>query len=100
FTIGLIGLVLVLFAYGVFTTIQAATLEKRLNRLETAYRDLQGRHRDFATAMLHAHESPQAAIRAKVQMVRESLDVPASTTLELRPTATEVNSVPRGATSK
>ena len=50
--------------------------------------------------MLHADASPEAVARAKVDMLRESLALPTPTSEDVRQTGTELNSPPRGVTSK
>jgi hypothetical protein len=97
---GLLGLILLLLAYGVLITVRASSLEKRLNRLEASYQELQARHRAFAITMLHADASPEAAARAKVDMLRESLALPTPTSGDVRQTGTKLNSPPQGVTSK
>src|SRR5437867_11072824 len=96
----LIGLIALLAGYGVCATAKVGRLEKRVNGLETSCRELQTRHRAFATTMLHADDSLESAARAKVEMLRESLGVPAPTALETGPIATEINSMPREVRNK
>ena len=98
--IGLLGLSLLLLGYGVVTVVRARNLEKRLDRLEASYQELQARDRSFAMAMLHADKFPEAAARAKADMIRESLTFPAPAYRDLRLTGTELNALPRSATSK
>ena len=97
---GLLGLILLLLVYGVFTMIRASTLEERLNRLEASYQELRERHRTLVSTMLHADGSPLATVHARVELLRQSLDLPAATIVETRPTVTEVNSAPRDVTTK
>jgi hypothetical protein len=98
--IGLLALVLLLFGYSLVTTIGANTLHQRLSRLESSYQQLQARHRALAMMLLHADESPEAAARAKVELIRESLALPAPSSGDLRQTGAELNSPPPGLTSK
>ena len=98
--IGLLGLSLLLLGYGIVTTVRTSNLEKRLNRLEASYQALQARDRSFAMTMLHADTFPEAAARAKADMIRECLTFPAPAYRDLRLTGTELNSLPRGVTSK
>jgi hypothetical protein len=51
-------------------------------------------------AMLHADKFPEAAARAKADMIRESLTFPSPAYRDLRLTGTELNALPRSATSK
>ena len=98
--IGLLGLILLLLVSGVFATIRASTLEKRLSRLEASYQELRERHRTLVSTMLHADDSPLATAHAKVELLRQSLDLPAATIVETRPAVTKVNSAPRVVTTK
>jgi len=100
FVIGLLGLILLLLVSGVFTMIRASTLEKRLSRLEASYQELCERHRALISTMLHADDSPAATVHARVELLRQSLDLPAATTVETRLAVTEVNSAPRDDTTK
>ena len=102
---GLLVLVLLLLGWGLFTTIRANRLEKRLEQVEASYQRLQARHRAFATTvantMLRTGASPAAVIEAKAEIIREStLGVQDGTYFELRPALNEVNSMPQGVTSK
>ncbi len=101
---GLLVLVLLLLGWGLFTTIRATRLEKRLKQVEASYQRLQARHRAFASTvantMLRPGASPGAVIEAKVEIIRESLGMQDGTYFELRPTLNEVNSMPQRVTSK
>jgi hypothetical protein len=97
----LVGLILVLLGYGVFTTVHVNNLEKRLKLLESSHLELEARHRALTDTMLRAETSRVAAAEAKVMLLRESLRLPPATGHgEMSPTAIEVNSMPQGVTSK
>ena len=99
--VGVVALILVLLGYGVFTTVHANNLEKRLKRLESSHLELEARHRALTDTMLRAETSHVAAAEAKVMLLRESLRLPPVTGGgEMRPTALEVNSMPPGVKSK
>ena len=90
-----LGLSALLMAYGFFIAMQADRFEKRLHRLERSYQELQARHRTLVAKMLHANESYEAATLARIGALRESLGLPAATSVEVSPVGSEINSMPR-----
>ncbi len=89
----LIAFIAILLGYGVLTTLEGGRLEKRVNLLEENYAGLQTRHRAFARAMLHAADSPESVLRAKMELLMEDLNLPPSTVHRASPSVTEVNSL-------
>jgi hypothetical protein len=98
--IGLLGLILLVIGYSVIITVRASGFEKRLNRVEASYRDLQLRRFRFAVEIIRTQELPEAAARAKEEILRVGREVQAATGQDFRPDVTELNSPPRAATSK
>jgi hypothetical protein len=99
--VGVAVLILVLLGYGVFITVHANNLEKRLKRLESSHLELETRHRALTDTMLRAETSRIAAAEAKVMLLRESLKLSSATVSgEMHPTAIEVNSTPQDVRSK
>jgi hypothetical protein len=97
---GLIGLVLLLFAYGVFITVGAVRLEKSLNRGEAACQELQVKHRILADTFAHVEASPELTRALVTALARESRAHPTDTYRDVRLIGTELNSPPEGVTPK
>jgi hypothetical protein len=95
---GLLGLTLLLSAYGIWATVRVKRLEERLNKLGVSYHELQIRHRAIAGAVMPT--DPLSAAQAKVDALRDSLGVPPATVIETHPTISEVNSIPHASTGK
>jgi hypothetical protein len=97
---GLFGVILLLLGYSVLTTVRANNQEGRLKRQVSSHVALDARHRALTDTLLRARTSGVAAVEAKVMLLRESLRLPAVTVGgEMRPTAIEVNSLPKSGTT-
>jgi hypothetical protein len=97
----LIGLLtLLLVAYAAWTTIRINKLQVQLDRLEKSYRQLQVSQAALAVALLHSDGSAEAAARAKVEIIRESLGLPSTLVLERSPATIQGNAIPRHLKSK